>query len=91
LTLLKGSHFDLKDDIHLYFDENGEYSGFFDSDNRDVNGYLYCTVLNNGKVYLRIFNDDKSKVVQYEISFDEDDNIVLKHPDTKTEIITLLY
>lgn len=87
VSLLQGSHFDLEDNIHFYFNENGEYSGFFDAANPDVTGYYYYIGINNGTVYLRIFNEDKSKVVQYEVSFDDEDNIVLKHPDMEKEII----
>jgi len=87
MSLLQGSHFDLGDDIHLYFDENGEYSGFFDSNNPDVSGYLYSIAINNETVYLQIFNKDKSKVVQYEVTFDNEDNIVLKHPNMDEPII----
>lgn len=90
MSLLWGSHFDLDNDIHFCFDESGEYSGFFDSENPDVKGYSYYINVSDGTVYLEIYNKDKSKVVQYEVSFDQEDNIILKHPNMETPI-TLSY
>lgn len=90
MSLLQGSYFDLEDNVHFNFKENGEYSGFFDSENPDVSGYLYSIDVSNDAVYLQIFNEDKSKVVQYEAGFDNEENVVLKHPDMETPI-TLSY
>lgn len=52
--------------------------------------YQYSIEIKDGKACLQIFNKDKSKMVQYEVSFDKKDNLVLKHPDM-AEPLTLSY
>ena len=87
MSLLEGSHFSLEDDIEFNFDENGMYSGFFDSKNKKVKEYQYSIAVKEEIVYLQILNPDKSKMVEYEMSFDENGNLVLKHQDIENAII----
>lgn len=87
MSLLEGSHFSLEDDIEFNFDENGMYSGFFDSKNKKVKEYQYSIAVKEEIVYLQILNPDKSKMVEYEMSFDKNGNLVLKHQDIENAII----
>ena len=82
-SLLSGSTFQPTDDVVLTFGTDGSYSGFFDADNKNVEGYSYEITLNNSSQYvLNIFNEDKSKVVSYNVSLDDDGNIVLNYKDS---------
>lgn len=87
--LLAGEKYDLGNGVKFCFDENGEYSGFFDSSNTNVSGYFYEISIKNGeKIYLNIFNGrEKNRVVTYEIKFDTDGNILLDHPDLSESIL----
>lgn len=82
-SLLSGWTFQPADDVSFTFGTDGTYSGFFDADNTNVEGYSYEITLNDsGQYVLNIFNEDKSKVVSYIVSLDDDGNIVLNYKDS---------
>lgn len=76
-TLLQGSTVNLDDTKVMYFEIDGSFDGFFDTDNPDVKGYSYevISLEDNSAPYVanvNIYNEDKTAVVQYKLSFDED-------------------
>ncbi len=88
MLLVENTEFELEDGIIFNFGKNGEYSGFFDSENRDVEGYSYQIVKRNDKDYLDIFNEDKSKSVSYEFSLlDDGSGISLYYEDSDSTIV----
>lgn len=82
-SLLSGWSFQPEDGITFIFGTDGSYSGFFDSDNMEVEGYTYEITLNETDQYvLNIYNSDKSKVVTYNLSLNDEGNIVLNYKDS---------
>lgn len=82
-SLLSGWTFQPADDVLFTFGTDGTYSGFFDAENRNVEGYTYEITLNDSDQYvLNIYNEDKNKVVSYILSLDDDGNIVLNYKDS---------
>lgn len=85
-TLLQGSTVNLDDTKVMYFEIDGSFDGFFDTDNPDVKGYSYevISLEDNSAPYVanvNIYNEDKTAVVQYKLSFDEDSNMQLYYPE----------
>lgn len=78
----------------LKFGYNSDYSGYFDKDNTDVQGYNYNLTSpseddeNKGYVANVIIYKDgnSSQSVQYKLQFDEEQNLILYHPDSKVSI-----
>lgn len=86
-TLLQGSTVNLDDTKVMHFEIDGSFDGFFDTDNPDVKGYSYevISLEDNSAPYVanvNIYNKDKTSVVQYKLSFDEDSNMQLYYPET---------
>lgn len=63
------------------FGSNGEYSGFFDSDNPDVEGYHYTLELKGINEYLNIYNSDYTRMMSYRIDLSEDGDVLLYYDD----------
>lgn len=79
-VLLQGSNFKLENGMSFRFGIDNTFSGYFDSDNTDVEGYLYDIIVGDSNaICLQIYNSDKSKLVQYEMSFDNNGNILLTY------------
>ena len=86
-TLLQGSTVNLDDTKAMHFEIDGSYDGFFDTDNPDVKGYSYEVISldDSSTSYVanvNIYNEDKTSVVQYKLSFDENQNMQLYYPET---------
>ena len=63
------------------FGSNGEYSGFFDSDNPDVEGYHYTLESKGINEYLNIYNSDYTRMMSYRIDLSEDGDVLLYYDD----------
>lgn len=86
--LLENSDFDLGEGIEFHFGSNGVYSGYFDAKNTSVENYSYEICLeDNKRINLVLYNPDKSKYVKYEMTFDENGNIVLTYPELEQSIV----
>lgn len=87
-ALLENSDFDLGNDIEFHFGEDGVYAGYFDADNKNVSDYHYIIAPDKeGNYTLTISNDDKSKYVEYSMSFDADGNILLNYPGMDQSLV----
>lgn len=63
------------------FGSDGEYSGFFDSDNPDVEGYHYTLESKGINEYLNIYNSDYTRMMSYRIDLSEDGDVLLYYDD----------
>lgn len=63
------------------FGTNGEYSGFFDSDNPDVEGYHYTLESKGINEYLNIYNSDYTQMMSYRIDLSEDGDVLLYYDE----------
>lgn len=63
------------------FGSNGEYSGFFDSDNPNVEGYHYTLESKGINEYLNIYNSDYTRMMSYRIDLSEDGDVLLYYDD----------
>lgn len=80
-VLIQGSNFELENGMCFKFEADNTFSGYFDSENKSVEGYMYDVVVGEqNTICLKIYNSDKSKSIQYEMSFDKSGNIVLTYP-----------
>ena len=87
LTLNGGDYF-LEDNVQFHFTADGRYSGFFDSNNLEVENYYYEVLYNGESQYvLRIKSTDNSRYVDYIMEINEDGNIVLMHPGNERSFI----
>lgn len=92
-TLIQGSYAEIGDNASMQFGIDGKFSGFFDADHPDVSGYTYEVLApleadNAGcEANVNIYNSDKSSYVQYKLLFDENSNMQLYYPDSKTYIL----
>ncbi|MBE6035578.1 MAG: hypothetical protein E7222_12910 [Clostridiales bacterium] len=85
-SLLLVGHFKLNKDITFNFEEDGTYSGFFDSDNRNVKDYTYTLTQEEGQIIVTIFNEDKSRKVSYIMNLTDEGTIVLALPDSDDKL-----
>jgi hypothetical protein len=80
-ALLQGSDFKVSEGVEFHFGYNGEYSGYFDADSKNVEAYIYnVSADEDNNFWLRIEDDNKSKYVKYEMEFDQNGNIILTYP-----------
>lgn len=80
--LLIIGNYKLDEDIAFNFGSDGSYSGFFDSDNRSVEGCSYELENSEGQTLVHIYNENKSRIVTYIMTLSEDGNIILELPET---------
>lgn len=79
--------FNLGNNIEFHFSSDGSYSGFFDNDNRYVEGYTYQLENDAGQTLVHIYNEDKSRIVTYIMTLSEDTgNILLELPGTEDQL-----
>ncbi|MBR2045001.1 MAG: hypothetical protein IJ958_02565 [Agathobacter sp.] len=82
-ALIRGTSFDCGNGVKFEFGLEGEYAGFFDAKNKDVTGYSYEVATGDEKTLkLRIYNEDKTRYVEYAMKFNSDGNILLTYPGT---------
>lgn len=86
-ALIAGSDFDCGNGIEFHFGLQNEFSGFFDAQNTNVEGYSYEVVSEGKSVKLRIYNTDKTKYVEYDMGFNSDGNILLTYPGMEQSIL----
>ena len=80
-VLIQGTIFEPADGVKFNFGSDGTFSGYFDSENSNVDSYSYEVAVNESNIIcLNIYSPDKNKSVQYEMSFDSNGNIVLTNP-----------
>lgn len=80
-------NFKLGKDLEFNFDSAGSYSGFFDNENRFVEGYTYQLEKNDGQTLVHIYNEDKSRIVTYVMTLSEETgNIILELPGTGKQL-----
>lgn len=91
-TLIQGSYAEMGDGTNLQFGIDGNFSGFFDTSHPDVSGYTYEVLAPSEEenaeyeANVNIYNADKSSYVQYKLLFDENSNMQLYYPASKTYI-----
>lgn len=68
-------------DLVFTFGSNGEYAGFFDSDNQNVEGYFYTLDSKGINEYLNIYNSDYTRMMSYRIDLDENGDILLYYDE----------
>lgn len=80
-------NFKLGKDLEFNFGSDGSYSGFFDNENRFVEGYTYQLENNAGQTLVHIYNEDKSRIVTYVMTLSEETgNIILELPGTGKQL-----
>lgn len=89
-NIIKESTFTV-DNMEFTFGAEGEYSGFFDKDNTNVNGYFYNLEAKGVDTYLNIYSPDYSRVVNYRIDISKDGNVLLYYDDASQEPLTLTF
>ncbi|MCI8377382.1 MAG: hypothetical protein HFH72_02550 [Lachnospiraceae bacterium] len=85
-SLLEGAKFDLGDGLVFSFGPEGIYAGFFDADNRNVKDYRYNINMEGDNIFLNIYNKEETRLVSYDMSFDKNGDMLLRHPDMKETI-----
>lgn len=88
-TLIKGTSVKIDNDKWMYFGVDGDFNGFFDKDNSDVEGYSYEIIgitdedeQDGAVAEVHIYNIDKSKFVRYKLLFGENSELLLLYPET---------
>ena len=85
--LLQGSTVDLGNNKVLHFETDGTFNGYFDDNNTNVSNYLYEVISESDDsqyvANVNIYNEDKTSVVQYKLSFDENSDMQLYYPDAE--------
>lgn len=88
-TLIKGTSVKIDNDKQMHFGVDGDFNGFFDKDNSDVEGYSYEIIgitdedeQDGAVAKVNIYNKDKSKFVQYKLLFGEKSELLLLYPET---------
>lgn len=85
--LLIVGNFKLDNDLEFNFGSDGSYNGFFDNENRFVEGYSYRLENNAGQIQVHIYNEDKSRMVTYIMTLSENTgNIILELPETGDQL-----
>lgn len=59
------------------FSADGSYAGFFDSNLSNVSNYTYQCGIQKENPMLYIYNGEKSSMVSYSLSLNDEDNVVL--------------
>lgn len=81
-NLIPGAKGELDHGNTMSFGYDGVYSGYFDADAPDING-KYVVSSPDDKSYLanvNVYNEDASRVVQYQLRYDKDRNFELYYP-----------
>lgn len=86
VSLLEGTKFDLGDGVFFSFGSEGKYTGFFDADHRNVKDYHYKIYIKEDYILLNIYNKGETQLVSYNMSFDKDGNMLLRHPGMRKTI-----
>lgn len=89
-TLIKGTNVNISNDKQMHFGTDGTFSGFFDENSTDVEGYSYEVwgITNdadqNGAVAIvNIYNQDRSQYVQYHLVYggnSDEPELLLQYP-----------
>lgn len=89
-TLIKGTNVNISNDKQMHFGTDGTFSGFFDENSTDVEGYSYEVlgitndVDQNGAVAIvNIYNQDRSQYVQYHLVYggnSDEPELLLQYP-----------
>lgn len=79
-ALIRGTDFELGDGIEFHFGFNGEYAGYFDVDNTSMENCTYEVTIKDNAYVLFIYNENKNKYAEYQMSFDSNGNIILTYP-----------
>ena len=67
------------------FTTDGSFSGFFDSNNPSVSGYLYEIIEIDDEPMLHIISNDKSSFIEYNIELRADKAVVLTYKNSNIE------
>lgn len=86
VSLLEGTEFDIGDGIVFSFGSEGRYAGFFDANHKNVKDYRYKICMEKDNVLLQICNKEETQLVSYNMIFDKDGNVVLKHSNMEKTI-----
>lgn len=69
------------------FGKNNYYSGFFDSQNQEVYGYIYNLYEENGSYYISICDSKKTKMVVYQVVMKSDSWFILYYSKADLKIV----
>ena len=91
-TLIKGTNVNISNDKQMHFGTDGTFSGFFDENSTDVEGYSYEVqgitddADQNGAVAIvNIYNQDRSQYVQYHLVYgvkSDEPELLLQYPES---------
>lgn len=69
------------------FGKNSYYSGFFDSQNQEVYGYIYNLYEEEGSYYISICDSKKTKMVVYQVVMKSESRFILYYPKADLKIV----
>lgn len=69
------------------FGKNNYYSGFFDSQNQKVYGYIYNLYEDGGNYYISICDSKKTKMVVYQVVMKSDSRFILYYAKADLKIV----
>lgn len=69
------------------FGKNSYYSGFFDSQNQEVYGYIYSLYEEKGSYYISICDSKKTKIVVYQVVMKSDSQFILYYSKADLKIM----
>lgn len=69
------------------FGKNSYYSGFFDSQNQEVYGYIYSLYEEKGSYYISICDSKKTKMVVYQVVMKNDSRFILYYSKADLKIV----
>lgn len=85
LNKIENKSFYVSDTIIFSFGLNGNFSGFFDSNNQNVTGYFYEVKYEEDAVFLYIYTSDHTVAVVYQMVLNDINNIELHY--TKADVV----
>ena len=92
VTLIKGTNVSIGKGKKLHFGTDGDFEGFFDEKEINVNGYQYEVIgvkdnadQDGAVAIVNVYNKDKTKYVQYKLVYggtEENPELLLMYPKT---------
>ena len=86
VSLLEGTKFDIGDGIVFSFGSKGSYAGFFDANHKNVKDYCYKVCIEEDNILLNIYNKEETQLVSYNMTFDKNGDVILKHSNMQQAI-----
>lgn len=89
MSLVENTHAELNG-VTYKFEPDGKFSGYFDSNNPNVEAYTYRITMDGDDIVLTIYNKEETQFVQYTLILMENGQLAIDYPDFKKPI-TLSY